>query len=281
MSLQLKQYESTQTLDGGSTIFTHPLAFAATLVDNETFHFGDVIEQPDRPPFIKAMIKEIDNLTKTGVRVLQKCTEIGRHSLVKAIWSLKCKRAPNGQIIKHKARLCTHGGMQIHGEHSWETYSPVVQMTTVCLMLILSLLLGLQMRSIDFTLAFTQAPIDVGTSIEIPTGFKVPNTNEEYILELKKTLFGLHRTGLNWLETLRNHLTSIGFRQSTIDPCCFIKDNLILLCYVDDCLIFCHDNNKIDELIKNLSSTFTLSDEGDVVAYLGVDIHKQTVEGKP
>ncbi len=48
-----------------------------------------------------------------------------------AIWSFRRKRAP----IKHKARLCAHGGMQIEGEHFWETYSPVVQMTTVRLLL--------------------------------------------------------------------------------------------------------------------------------------------------
>jgi hypothetical protein len=123
--------------------------------------------------------------------------------VIRAIWSFKRKRAPDGQIIKHKARLCAHGGMQIHGEHFGDTYSPVVLMTTVRLMLILSLLLGLHTRSIDFTLAFTQAPIDVETFIELPAGFSVSDTSEDYVLQLKKTLYGLHQAGLNWFETLK------------------------------------------------------------------------------
>jgi hypothetical protein len=141
--------------------------------------------------------------------------------------------------------------MQIHGENFWETYSPVVQTTTVCLMLVLSLLLGLHTRSINFTLAFPQAPIDVETFIEILTEFSVPDMNEQCVLELKNTLYGLHQARLNWFETLRTHLTSIGFWLSIIDPCCFIKDDLIL------------------------------SDEGNVAAYLGLDVNNQLAEGKP
>ncbi|MFN9983449.1 MAG: reverse transcriptase domain-containing protein, partial [bacterium] len=82
--------------------------------------------------------------------------------------------------MKHKARLCADGGMQIEGEHFWETYSPVVQMTTVRLLLTFSLLLSLNSRSVDFTLAFTQAPIDVETYIRLPIGFVVENTTDKY-----------------------------------------------------------------------------------------------------
>jgi hypothetical protein len=118
----------------------------------------------------------------------------------------------------------------------------------VHLMLVLSLLLGLHTRSIDFTLAFTQAPIDVETFIELPAGFSVSDTDEDYVLELKKTLYGLRQAGLNWFDTL----ISVGFRQSIIDPCCFIKDDLILLCYVDN------DNSKIDSLIQNLRANSSI-----------------------
>jgi hypothetical protein len=60
MSLQLRQHESTQILDDGTANFCHPLAFVTTLADNETFHFGDAMKQPDKSSFIKAMIKETD-----------------------------------------------------------------------------------------------------------------------------------------------------------------------------------------------------------------------------
>ncbi len=54
---------------------------------------------------------------------------------IKAIWSFKRKRYPDGRILKHKARLCAHCGMQTWGEKYWETYAPVVNWLSVRMML--------------------------------------------------------------------------------------------------------------------------------------------------
>jgi hypothetical protein len=59
-----------------------------------------------------------------------------------------------------------------------------------------------------------------------------------------------------------------------------MKGNLILLCYVDNCLIFCQDERKIDHLIANLCKKFILTDEGDVAAYLSVNVNKTTEDGR-
>ena len=148
-------------------------------------------------------------------------------------------------------------------------------MSTVRLLLTLSLLLGMKSQSIDFTLAFTQAPIDTETYIDLPIEFEVDGRQDEYVLQLKKALYGLKQAGLNWFETLRTHLISIGFTQSTTDPCCFFRGDHILICYVDDCLLFCHDEKKIDAFAADLHSKFTLTDEGDVATYLGIDVNKR------
>ncbi len=157
------------------------------------------------------MVKEVDDLFDTGVWRLCRRSDLGIIKTIKTVWSFKRKRLPDGTITKHKARLCAHGGMQIEGVHFWDTYSPVVQMTTVRLLLILTLLLGLKSRSVDFTLAFTQAPIDMPTYLDLPTGFSIEGDATDYVLELHKTLYGLRQAGLNWFATLRQHLHSIGF----------------------------------------------------------------------
>ena len=54
-----------------------------------------------------------------------------------------------------------------------------------------------------------------------------------------------------------------------------VISDLILICYVDDCLIFCRDEKKIDAFVAELHSKFTLTDEGDVATYLGIDIKKR------
>ena len=50
---------------------------------------------------------------------------------IMAIWSMKRKRNPLGDIIKYKARLCAHGGQTIKGVHYENTYAPVVTWTTI------------------------------------------------------------------------------------------------------------------------------------------------------
>lgn len=71
------------------------------------------------------------------------------------------------------------------------------------LLLVLSLLLGLKSRSIDFSLAFTQAPIDAPTYLDLPTGYSVESDLDKFVSELKKMLYGLRQAGLNWFDNLR------------------------------------------------------------------------------
>ena len=80
---------------------------------------------------------------KAKVWELEHHEDIGQQKVIKAIWSFKRKRLPDGTYLKHKARLCTHGGMQIEGKHYWDMYSLVVQWMTLWFMLIVLALLGL------------------------------------------------------------------------------------------------------------------------------------------
>ena len=50
----------------------------------------------------------------------------------------------------------------------------------------------------------------------------------------------------------------------------------IVIFFVDDSCIFYRDKETIDALLKNLSKTFNLNDEGDVKSYLGMNVRKDT-----
>ncbi len=69
-------------------------------------------------------------------------------------------------------------------------------------------------------------------------------------------------------------MLKLGFRQLATDKCLFLRDDCILVVYVDDCLIFAQHDDTINALIKALSADFLLQDEGDVNAFLGVQINK-------
>jgi len=264
----------------GSLNFIHPMALAAKTGANDTFYFHQAMQQEDRAEFIKAMVKELEDHHKHKHWRLVKRSSIGKASTVKAIWAFKRKRRPDGSLLKHKARLNAHGGMQVYGENYWDTYAPVVNWISIRMMLTLSIIHNLYTTSIDFTLAFPQAEVETTIYMEVPLGCEVPEG--DYVCQLLKNLYGLKQAARTWFECLRDSLIAsknnggYGFRQSAIDPCIFFRDGVILISWVDDCLIFAKSKELADELITELQSKFSLTEEDDVSAYLGVQVKIDT-----
>ena len=69
-----------------------------------------------------------------------------------SIWYFNRKRALDGRIIKHKARLCAHGLIQKWGVNYWETYYPVVNWMSFIAMLNLIFLRELHTKPVHFVL---------------------------------------------------------------------------------------------------------------------------------
>lgn len=155
-SYQEKMMNYTEVVDlniDGSMNYLHPLSLISQ-PSNDTFYFHQAIQEDERDEFVKAMVKELEDHRINNHWKLVHRSDIGNTKTVKAIWSFKRKRRPDGSLLKHKARLNAHGGMQIYGETYLDTYAPVVNWISIRMMLTLSVIHGLYTTSIDFTLAF-------------------------------------------------------------------------------------------------------------------------------
>ena len=61
------------------------------------------------------------------------------------------------------------------------------------------------------------------------------------------------------------------------DPCVFIRKDMIILVYVDDCILVSPSSAVIKAFIESLANgpeEFAFTDEGSMNKYLGVDIQK-------
>ena len=114
--------------------------------------------------------------------------------------------------------------------------------------------------------------------MHIPAGFyyENPQNNNYKVLKLKRNLYGLTVASRNWFLKLSKGLFDRGFKPSEIDPCLYIKDDIICLVYVDDTIFFAKDEKVIDVMITDLQKDFDLTDEGDVEAFLGIKIEHHT-----
>jgi hypothetical protein len=194
-------------------------------------------------------------------------------NVLESTWAFKCKRYPDGLIKKFKARFCARGDQQIEGVDFFETYAPVVQWTTVRLMLILEVLLDLKSKQGDVTAAFLHAQLDEGEEVyvEMPRGFK----QEGMVLKLRRSLYGLRQSPRLFWKYVVDKMDVCGMKQSKLDPCLFIGENVIAISWVDDLLFWSPDEKHIHELaVKLRQAGVDLEQEDDAAGFLGVRLSK-------
>ena len=152
----------------------------------------------------------------------------------------KCK--PDGDLLKHNAYLCVHDGMQKWGGSYWETYSPLVNMLTVLLILAIAKIHSLDSKAIDFVLTFPQADLEEYICMQLPIGIQVDgqteaDSNRQYVLKLNKNIYGINQGSFKWYDKLKKSLVDRELYPSAIDPCLYIGYAMIVLTYVDYCII--------------------------------------------
>jgi len=134
--------------------------------------------------------------------------------------------------------------------------------------------------------AFTQALLDCPIYMEVPAGYSVHdgklafsgetnrNTDKSFVLKLLKNIYGLKQAGYNWYNKLTDELFKAGFRQSAVNKCLFIRDDCIIIVYVDDCLLFSQSDTVLDEMLTLLNQQFKITSSHSIENYLGLEVSK-------
>lgn len=261
----------------------HPLAmvysFAAVRADPDTLNYQDAMRAPDRAKFVEAMYKELNDHIQRSHWTIVPRSSIPKHKrALPMVWSYKRKRDPLGNIIKWKARLCAGGHRSMENIDYWDTYSPVVSWSTVRLMIVFALLHNWHMESIDFVLAYPQAPVKTDIYMQpprVPPDFVIPDLPKPQsrltqVYKLLQNLYGLKDAGRTWwLHYLDKGLRARGWIPSQIDSCLYTKKDLILVVYVDDAILLSPYQHLISAEISSLMKDYKLTDEGELKDYLG------------
>ena len=187
-------------------------------------------------------------------------------------WAFCIKRFPNGLVKKFKARFCVRRDCQKEGIDFWETWSPVVQWSTVRLMMTLAAKLDLCSAQANITAAFVHADLKPGERIFVqqPSGFQ---RDGDLVLSLKRAVYGLQQAPCSFFRYLSRSLTSHGLVQSDLDPCLFIGKHVIVVVYVDDLLFYSKSMTTIDSLISTLHDDgIWIRKEGSAEGFLGDDV---------
>ena len=217
--------------------------------------------------FWKAAVKEYQTLKGMDAWEVVDCPL--HTKVLDIIWAFKIKHFPDGLIKGFKGCICARGDQQVEGVDFFETYAPVVQWTTIHLMLFHEVLLGLKLKQGDVTAAFLHAMLGLDDYVycEMLLGFKIQGK----VLKLKKTLYGLRQSPRAFWKYLVARMEMCGMKQSKLDPCLFVGTKVIAISYVDDLIFWSQDEQDIHAVAMKLRDVgIDLEQETDAARFLGI-----------
>jgi hypothetical protein len=191
------------------------------------------------------------------------------HGLFKTKWF------PGSSVKKFKAQFCARGDRQKEGINFFEAWAPVVQWSTIPIVMVLAAKLCLQLIHCDITAAFIHGhvPLEEEIYLHQPRGFKQGKGTE--VLCLWRTLYGLCQLPQYFYKYFTEHLVMQGLTPSNFDPYLFLSSTLIVVIYVDDIFIYGREEKEIDNFIARMKTEdMALHKEGTAEGYLGGDIQR-------
>jgi transposase InsO family protein len=259
-----KDSKSTESYHGGSVDvpldYVEPKTFKAAMADKYKIYW------------LMAIREEINSLLMLNVFSPIKSYPIGRKPLT-TTWVLKVKRDKDNKVIRWKARLVVQGYLQKYGIDFTETHSPTGRMKVIKYVIATAAKYDLEIKQIDYDVAFLNATLPEEVLITIPDGFELGDGVRSMgycaCLKLNKALYGLKQAPREWNKEIDGFLRSIGYSATTLDECLYFKrvgnKKIYLTLFVDDTLAVYPKEieNVWEEDKKAISQRYKIKDIGD------------------
>ncbi|GBN76962.1 Retrovirus-related Pol polyprotein from transposon TNT 1-94 [Araneus ventricosus] len=273
-STELSEDTSEGTVRKSSREKKHPIRFPeseiyqAMLSQEETLKFDDISTLPhsEQQNWKAALDEEMESMKENDVWDLEELPM--DRKAISCRWVLRKKR--DG---KYKARLVARGFMQKEGVDYFETFSPVISMPALRLLLIIMLNENSNVLVLDVKTAFLNGELNETIYMDQPKGYD-DNTGRK--CKLKKSLYGLKQAPRQWYQKFLNFVNKLGFKQLNSESCIFIRQvnskNIFMALYVDDLLLGGSDVQEINVIVDMLSKEFKMSKSEKASEFLGIRI---------
>ena len=150
----------------------------------------------------------------------------------------KTKYKPNGEIEKYKVRLVAQGFLQREGVDYNEVFAPVVDNTSISLLLALSNQEDWELEQMDVVTAFLHGRLDKEVYMTIPPYMNIKGNTEGKVLRMLGALYGLKQSSHVRNKMFHEFMITTGFQQLKMDTCLYTRgsgsNRIILGIHVDN-----------------------------------------------
>ncbi len=258
------------------------LNFAGCLIAEESANphetpktYAQAMRGPNAEEWKESMNREIQAHLVSGTwELVPRPTADDQNVIMRGLWRLRVK-TQHGKVTSLKSRYCADGSRV--KDLPENVYAPTAAVTSINMMLLISALWGIPLKSGDIPSAYVQAPMPANRSYYVthPPGF-ISKEYPEHVLKLNKALYGVPCAGHQWNLTYTKFLLELGFRQCDSDPCLFVlragKHMMLFLLVVDNDLNLCTSPRLEAKVTSALTERFRYISDGICNWFLGMNI---------
>jgi hypothetical protein len=228
----------------------------------------------DSPKWKLACDKEMSSLLKKDVWTL--VDRPTHKAVIRGMWIFRKKNNPDNSV-KYKARFVAMGNTQVEGEDYGDTFAPTGKPTSLRLLFAMAAIHGWEVHQMDAVTAFLNGILEEEIYMEQPEGYVIVG-QEDKVLLLNRSLYGLKQSPKIWQDDVTQHLISLCFERCAIDPCVYIRSDeeqqlfTAVYVHVDDMGITGNDTATFK---TEISSKWEMEDLGLAQTIVGIEVDRR------
>ena len=164
-----------------------------------------------------------------------------------------------------------------------ETFAPVAKFASLHTVLALAAAEDMEVHHMDISSAFLNGDLEEETYMAQPEGFAAKG-QEHLVCHLKKSIYGLKQSPLQWYKKLHSTFVDLGFTRCASDHCVWIwaKNGIrvIVPAYVDDLTLACKHTPTLKHIKEELKERYKMHDLGPIKCILGIEITRDCANQK-
>lgn len=246
---------------------------AEEYIDNIPSNVSELKNRSDWPSWEEAIQEELSSLEKNKTWTLVELP--AGKKLIDSKWVFKMKKNSEGVVERYKARLVARGFTQRPGFDFAETYSPVLKMSTLRILLALANHENWSVHQMDVRSAFLNGGLQEEIFMRQPAGFE---KGKHLVCKLNKAIYGLKQASRNWNQRFHDFIVKLGYKRSEHDFCLYYRSAkgvvTYIVIYVDDILLVSNSDQAIADMKRKLSAEFEMKDLNEIRSFLGLNVQR-------